>query len=127
NIVIMSHDDGIETYYASLTETKVQEGDEVKQGDILGIAGKNVFSADSGVHVHFEIHKDGVEVNPEEYLDEPFQNLVEASLEEIPSESDLSESEGNDDENTSETEDGEEEEKEWDEVDTDPDEEKEDN
>src|SRR5699024_5664780 len=93
NIVILEHDNGIETYYASLAETSVEENATVKQGEKLGEAGKNVFHADSGIHVHFEIHKDGIEVNPESFFDEPFQNLVELSLESLDEEKEV---EGND-------------------------------
>src|SRR5699024_3153332 len=79
--------------YASVAETSVEENAEVKQGEKLGEAGKNVFHADSGIHVHFEIHKDGIEVNPESFFDEPFQNLVELSLESLDGEKEV---EGND-------------------------------
>lgn len=85
NVVVLSHDNGIATYYASLGETSVKKGDEVAQGDKLGVAGKNIFNEESGIHVHFELHKDDVEVNPETYFNEPVQNLVQAaSTEETP-------------------------------------------
>jgi len=87
NVVVLKHEDGVATYYASLGETAVKKGDEVAQGDKLGTAGQNIFNEESGTHVHFELHKDDVEVNPELYFNEPLQNLVqETSTEEPPKE-----------------------------------------
>src|SRR5699024_10204925 len=106
NIVILEHDNGIETYYASLAETSVEENAEVKQGEKLGEAGKNVFHADSGIHVHFDIHKDVIEVNTESFIDETLQNLVELSLESPDEEKEVEEN----DEMESEVEEEEEEE-----------------
>lgn len=79
NVVVLSHEDGVTTYYASLGETTVEKGDKVDQGDKLGLAGKNIFNEESGVHVHFELHKDDQEVNPEVYFNEPLQNLLQAT------------------------------------------------
>ncbi|MFU0789359.1 MAG: M23 family metallopeptidase [Virgibacillus proomii] len=75
NVVVLEHDDEVTTYYASLEEVNVKAGTEVKQGDKLGVAGKNVFGKDSGTHVYFELHKDGKEVNPEEYFNQPVSSL----------------------------------------------------
>lgn len=84
NVIVLKHEDGIATYYASLGETTVKKGDEVSQGDKLGTAGKNIFNEESGIHVHFELHKDDVEVNPETYFNEPLQNLVQETNIEAP-------------------------------------------
>lgn len=78
NVVVLSHEDNVMTYYASLGEVSVQDGDKVKQGDTLGTAGKNLFGKDSGVHVHFELRKDGKEVNPEAFFNQPLSELDKA-------------------------------------------------
>ena len=67
-VVQLKHSDGVATVYQSLANVNVEEGDEVEQGDIIGEAGKNQFHKDAGVHLHFEIRKDGVAVNPQEYF-----------------------------------------------------------
>jgi stage II sporulation protein Q len=66
--VEIEHQDGLSTVYASLDETKVKAGDSVDQGAVIGVAGRNVFEKDLGVHLHFEVHKDGEAVSPEQYL-----------------------------------------------------------
>ena len=77
NVVIMSHGDDITTYYASLGEIEVETGAKIKQGDKIGTAGKNLFSEESGIHVHFEIRKGDTEVNPENFFNEPLSKLVQ--------------------------------------------------
>lgn len=64
--VIIDHENGYETVYAHLSEALVDEGQRVAQGEIIAKMGAsgNV----TGVHVHFEIRKDGVSVDPEEFL-----------------------------------------------------------
>src|SRR5699024_7340393 len=76
NIVVLHHGEQISTYYASLNDVEVDVGDEVKQGDVLGQAGKNIFNEDSGNHVHFEIRKGDIEVNPEDFFNEPLSKLI---------------------------------------------------
>ncbi|GAA0436751.1 MAG: peptidoglycan DD-metalloendopeptidase family protein [Bacillota bacterium] len=75
NVVILSHENEVMTYYASLEEVSVKKGAEVKQGDKLGTAGKNVFGKDSGTHVYFELRKDGNKVNPEAFFNQPVSAL----------------------------------------------------
>ncbi len=77
HIVIMSHEKDVSTYYASLGEVDVKEGAKVSQGDKLGIAGKNLFSEESGNHVHFELRKDETQVNPEDFFNESIATLIE--------------------------------------------------
>lgn len=75
NLVVLDHGDDVATYYASLGEVQVQAGDEVSQGDVIGTAGKNLFGQDNGTHVHFELRKNGQEVNPEAYFNQPVASL----------------------------------------------------
>lgn len=58
----------MKTVYQSLGETKVKQGDEVKQGDTLATAGRNEMEKGLGNHVHFEVHEDGKIVNPSDLL-----------------------------------------------------------
>lgn len=81
-VVEIEHENGVKTIYQSLADTKVQAGDKVEQGEIIGQAGKNQFNKDAGVHVHFEIRKDGKAYNPLNYMDEPLTSLTEKSVEE---------------------------------------------
>lgn len=63
-VVWIKHDDGTVSVYESLTDLSVSEGMHVHQGSRLGTAGKNAFDQDLGVHLHFEVQKDGQVLNP---------------------------------------------------------------
>ncbi|NHM30066.1 M23 family metallopeptidase [Neobacillus terrae] len=75
NVIELEHDKGIVTQYQSVKDMKVKVGDQVEQGQVLASAGQSLFNEKAGVHVHFEIRKDGVAVNPETYLDKPLSAL----------------------------------------------------
>jgi stage II sporulation protein Q len=62
--VHIEHSNGLETVYQSLTDLKVQVGDEVKQGDTIASAGISELEAGEGIHVHFEVVENGKSVNP---------------------------------------------------------------
>ena len=51
-----------------LTPIDVKVGDMVKKGQKMGIAGETGLAG--GVHVHFSMQLDGVEINPREWWDE---------------------------------------------------------
>lgn len=70
SLVEVTHPDNRKTVYQSLSDVKVKQGDEVKQGDKLASAGTFEMEKDLGNHVHFEIHEDGKPVNPAELLPE---------------------------------------------------------
>ena len=55
--------DGVIFKYAHLNEIKVKEGDEIKQGDIIGLMGST--GASTGSHLHFEVKINGRSVDPE--------------------------------------------------------------
>ena len=69
--VVINHKDGFATMYANLgEETVVKKGDNIAKGDRIGIIGNTALgdiTADE--HLHFEIIKEGKNVNPVEYLD----------------------------------------------------------
>lgn len=66
NLIMVSHDDNMITYYAHLSEFNVSVGDKVSKGDLIGKVGNTGFS--TGPHLHFELRVDGQPVNPAEYL-----------------------------------------------------------
>lgn len=65
-VVILEHEDGLETRYAHMSEFEVKEGDKVKKGDIVGRVGNTGRS--TGPHLHFELRVNGNPVNPEGYI-----------------------------------------------------------
>ncbi|RYG71308.1 M23 family peptidase [Lentibacillus lipolyticus] len=86
NVVTLTHENDVTTHYASLGEVEVSADDEVEQGDFLGTAGQNVFGKDNGIHVHFEIRKDGQDVNPEQFFNQSVSALDEALVEDTKAE-----------------------------------------
>lgn len=81
-VVHIEHDKDVVTIYQSLEGLLVEVGQTVKQGDVIGRAGRNLFNKDAGVHVHFEIRKDGVPVNPLDYLDKTLAALPNVETDE---------------------------------------------
>ncbi|MGD8190531.1 peptidoglycan DD-metalloendopeptidase family protein [Brevibacillus ginsengisoli] len=66
NSVTIDHGNGLVTLYGHMRSIDVQVGEVVPQGKALGIMGSTGDS--TGVHVHFEIHKNGALQNPATYL-----------------------------------------------------------
>ena len=70
NLVEIQAANGILTVYESLEDVRVAVGDEVKQGDVLGKAGLNLFEKKLGSHVHFEVRENGQSVSPANYMND---------------------------------------------------------
>lgn len=64
--VIIEHDEGYQTLYANLLSTEfVQVGEEVKQGQSIGTVGNTAaFEIADEAHLHFEITKNGENIDP---------------------------------------------------------------
>jgi murein DD-endopeptidase MepM/ murein hydrolase activator NlpD len=67
--VILDHGRGIFTGYWHLSEIKVEVGQQVAPGDVIGIVGNTGLS--TGAHLHWEMRVNGVAVDPMQFLDEP--------------------------------------------------------
>ncbi len=66
NLVIVDHGGGFETRYAHQEQLTVMEGDLLRAGDTIGFVGSTGNS--TGPHLHFEVRKDGVSIDPEPWL-----------------------------------------------------------
>ncbi len=62
NYVVIKHDNGLETLYAHLYKRKVQAGQRIKAGEVLGWGGSTGYS--TGPHLHFEVRYKGYSINP---------------------------------------------------------------
>ena len=67
NLVIIRHNNGLETYYAHLSERSVQSGDWVIAGQQIGLGGNTGRS--TGPHLHFEVRYKGQSFDPERIID----------------------------------------------------------
>ena len=65
-LVIITHDDGKQTYYGHNSSLLVKAGERVYQGQTIALSGAtgNV----TGPHCHFEVRVNGTSVNPRNYL-----------------------------------------------------------
>lgn len=64
--VIVDHGNGYQTLYAHMSSVSVVVGQSVARGSVLGNMGNTGRS--TGTHLHFEIIRGGVRVNPFDYL-----------------------------------------------------------
>lgn len=67
NLVVVEHGYGFRTLYAHLSERAVAPGDIVSKGDTLGTVGST--GRTTGPHLHYEVHVNGLAVNPSRFLD----------------------------------------------------------
>lgn len=69
--VVISHDGGYETTYKLLDEVSLKVGDKVAEGDTIGtVSGDALAEMAQGAHLHLELSKDGVLVDPTSYMSE---------------------------------------------------------
>ena len=78
NVIEVTHSKGITTYYQSVNDIAVEVGDTIVKGQPLAKAGQSLLNEKAGIHVHFEIRKDGVAVNPKDYFEKSVVTLQEA-------------------------------------------------
>lgn len=67
-LVIIDHGEGYTSYYGHNSKNLVSKGDKVHKGQTIALSGNTGRS--TGPHLHFEVRKFGVPVNPINYLKE---------------------------------------------------------
>ncbi|MBM4379372.1 MAG: peptidoglycan DD-metalloendopeptidase family protein [Deltaproteobacteria bacterium] len=65
-IVLVEHAGGLVTLYAHNRDLRVREGQEVREGQVVATVGET--GKTSGPHLHFEVRKEGLPVDPLLYL-----------------------------------------------------------
>ena len=65
-VIVLEHGLGYSTIYAHNRKNAVRVGQKVKAGDVIGYVGSTGKS--TGPHVHYEVWKDGKNVNPLQYI-----------------------------------------------------------
>jgi murein DD-endopeptidase MepM/ murein hydrolase activator NlpD len=66
NVVVLEHGYGYRSLYAHLGERLAAAGDIVQKGDPVGTVGDT--GRTTGPHLHFEVHVNGLAVNPSRFL-----------------------------------------------------------
>jgi murein DD-endopeptidase MepM/ murein hydrolase activator NlpD len=64
--VIINHGYGYKTMYAHLSKSLVRQGQKIQRGEIIALSGNTGVS--TGPHLHYEVLKDNVKVNPTAYF-----------------------------------------------------------
>jgi murein DD-endopeptidase MepM/ murein hydrolase activator NlpD len=78
NLVIIRHYNGLETYYAHLSQISVESGQEVTAGDLIGLGGKT--GRAYGPHLHFETRFYDHAFDPYEIIDFDTYTLKDSNL-----------------------------------------------
>ena len=65
-VVVIKHGYGLKTKYAHLKKSLVKKGQYVKRGETIGLVGNS--GRTTGSHLHYEVHLNGVPVNPLRYV-----------------------------------------------------------
>jgi murein DD-endopeptidase MepM/ murein hydrolase activator NlpD len=79
-LVIIDHGNGIHTYYAHLSKIRVLPGQEIRQGEIVGLVGSS--GRVTAPHLHYEVRVGSIPVNPTSYLKRP--TSLEAAKRDLP-------------------------------------------
>ena len=67
--VTIDHGDNVVATYASLSDVKVVKGQQVKQGEALGVISTSAgYECENGAHLHLEVYKNKTIVNPMPYV-----------------------------------------------------------
>ena len=78
NAILIDHGFGFETLYAHMSKINVKVGQKVNRGDVIGFVGSTGTS--TAPHLHYEVTKNGVKVNPQNYY---FQDLTPLEYEKM--------------------------------------------
>ena len=65
-LIVISHGNGVQTYYAHCNSIGVSVGQKISQGEVIGKVGSTGNS--TGPHLHLEIRVNGVAYNPQNWL-----------------------------------------------------------
>ena len=66
NTIIIGSGNGLTTLYAHASRLNVRSGQPVRRGQYIGNVGSTGWS--TGPHLHFEVRRNGVPINPTRYL-----------------------------------------------------------
>ena len=67
NLVVLRHENGLETFYGHLSRREVEVDDWVEAGQVIGLGGSTGRS--TGPHLHFETRFDGFAFDPQWMID----------------------------------------------------------
>lgn len=68
NVIILRHNTGFISVYKHAASLTKSQGDIVKTGEVIALAG-STGQESTGVHLHFELWKDGYPIDPEQFIE----------------------------------------------------------
>ena len=68
NVVIIRHNNGFISVYKHAASVTVSQGDAVRTGEVIALAG-STGQESTGVHLHFELWKDGYPIDPSIFIE----------------------------------------------------------
>lgn len=68
NVVIIRHNNGFISVYKHAASLTVAQGDAVRTGEVIALAG-STGQESTGVHLHFELWKDGYSIDPSIFIE----------------------------------------------------------
>lgn len=71
NFIEMRHPNGMTTLYGHLSRVDVASGDPIAPGARIGLVGSTGYS--TGPHLHFEVRREGGQINPTRVMGRTFQ------------------------------------------------------
>ena len=75
-VIVLRHDNGLETVYGRNVENRVKVGDEVKAGQTIAIIG----GSDDRIYCEFAVMVNGARINPEMILDLKSHRLLQKTI-----------------------------------------------
>lgn len=71
NVLLIDHGFGLQTLYAHNSRLLVKEGDTVKRGALISHVGST--GSSTGAHLHYEVHVDGMPIDPMNFVGDILQ------------------------------------------------------
>lgn len=68
HVIILEHGNSVVTVYKHNAALKKKQGDQVKSGEVIAIAG-STGQLSTGTHLHFELWRDGYPNDPSQFID----------------------------------------------------------
>ncbi len=68
NVIMVRHNDGIISVYKQAGSLTKEQGDVVRSGEVIALAGATT-AQNTSAQLHFELWKDGYPINPTQFID----------------------------------------------------------
>lgn len=70
NFIIINHENGLQSKYMHNKKNYVKVGQTIELNEPIAEMGKTgtILSKNEGIHLHFELCKDGISINPNEFI-----------------------------------------------------------